>query len=112
MDVGWGFFPGDGTALNQAAAQGHIEIVKFLVLKKAKINLDAEKPVFFVTGGTHLIMAAGNGKLNVVRYLLDSDADQASSEGKPGWTAFICACKQGQIEILKYFCQTKGFDVN
>jgi ankyrin repeat protein len=112
MDIGWGILPGDGTALNWAAAEGHIEIVNFLVTKNAKIDPDAEKPVFFGTGGTPLKMAAGKGKLDVVRYLLDSGADQASPEGKPGWTAFICACKEGQIEILKYFVQTKGFDVN
>jgi ankyrin repeat protein len=112
MDIGWGLFPGDGTALNWAAAEGHIEIVRFLVSINAKIDLDAKTPVLFGTGGTPLVMAAGKGKLDVVKYLLDLGADQDSLEGKPGWTAFICACKEGQIEILKYFCQTRGFDVN
>lgn len=110
MDVGRGFLPGDGTALNWAAAEGHLGVVKLLVSRGAQLNIKAEKPAFFGTGGTPMTMAAGKGKLDVVRFLFDSGVDKNSAEGIAGWDAFLCACEKGQLEVVKYFVQIKGFD--
>jgi len=110
MDVGRGILPGGGTALNWAAAEGHLEVVKLLVSRGAQINIKAEKPAFFGTGGTPMTMAAGKGKLDVVRFLFDSGVGQDSAEGIAGWDAFLCACEKGQLEVVKYFVQIKGFD--
>jgi ankyrin repeat protein len=66
-----GLSPSDSTALNWAAAEGHLEIVKIFISKKAKIDTNDEKPVFIGTGGTPLTMAAGKARLDVVRFILD-----------------------------------------
>src|ERR1700733_8001735 len=55
-------------------------------------------------------MAAGKGKLDVVRFLFDSGVDQDLAKGIAGWDAFLCACEKGQLEVVKYFVQIKGFD--
>lgn len=57
-----------------------------------------------------MTMAAGKGKLDVVRFLFDSGVGQHSAEGIAGWDAFLCACEKGQLEVVKYFVQIKGFD--
>ncbi|MCS6763005.1 MAG: ankyrin repeat domain-containing protein [Candidatus Protistobacter heckmanni] len=57
------------TALHYAAAQGHIEIVRYLFEQSAYI--DAASP----NGTTPLMMAARGGHIHVVKLLLDEGAD-------------------------------------
>ena len=110
MDVGRGIVPGDGTALNWAAAEGHLGVVKLLVSRGAKLNIKAEKPAFFGTG----------------------DADDDGFRKRQAWTSCVSCLILGWIRTrqrallggmlssvharrvssksVKYFVQIKGFD--
>ncbi|KAG5758333.1 hypothetical protein H9Q72_013528 [Fusarium xylarioides] len=112
MDVGFGVLPGDGSAINWAACGGYLDVVKILLEKGAKSNICATRPVFLGTGGTPVTMAAGKGHLEVVRYLLESGCDDDSTDGIPGWDAFIIACERGRLSIAKYFAEERDINVD
>jgi len=112
MDVGWGVLPGDGTALNWAAERGHLGIVKLLVAEGAKLDVVAKTPAFFGTGGSPLKMAAGKGHLEVVKFLFASGAEIDTPEESRGWDAFLCACEQGELDMVKYFVSVRGLPVD
>lgn len=112
MDVGFGVLPGDGSAINWAACGGYLDVVKILLEKGAKSNICAKRPVFLGTGGTPVTMAAGKGHLEVVRYLLENNCDEDSADGIPGWDAFIIACETGKLNIIKYFVEERGINVD
>ena len=81
------------TALVQAADQGFVEVVRFLVEEgKAdvdKVNNDRSTPIK---------MAAGRGFLEVVQFLLSKGAD-CTIEDKWGLTPLARAQKQGHAEV-------------
>ncbi|RBR05246.1 hypothetical protein FVER53590_12393 [Fusarium verticillioides] len=112
MDVGFGFLPGDGSAINWAACGGYLDVVKILLEKGAKSNICAKRPLSIGTLGTPVTMAARKGHIEVVRYLLENGCDDDSADGIPGWDAFIIACERGQLSIVKYLIEERDINVD
>ena len=88
------------TPMTLAAAKGNIEIAKLLVSQGADIrHVDSIK-------NTPLYQAAWSGNLTMVEYL-----SAFLPESEYGYAA-LCAARNGQIDVLKYFIETKGVSVN
>ncbi|KAI0538686.1 hypothetical protein GGR58DRAFT_512830 [Xylaria digitata] len=85
------------TALQAAAKNGHIEIVRILLASKADVNAAAANAF----GRTALHAAAENGHVEIVRLLLASKAN----------TVLQAAAGSGYIEIVKMLLAAKA-DVN
>jgi|GEM_PF-1616304 len=81
------------TALMYAAANGNVNIVKYLVSKKIAIN--AQDP----NGTTALMWAAYKGKINVVKTLVQAGAD-ISIKRDDGDTAYEIARKWKQHDVV------------
>ena len=75
---------GETSALMLASYHGNIEIVKMLLEKGAKVNLQNEKKV------SALILAAGQGNVEVLKQLLERGAD-VNLKGEGGSTALLSA---------------------
>ena len=75
---------GKTSALMLASYQGNSEIVKMLLEKGAKVNLQNEKKV------SALILAAGQGNVEVLKQLLERGAD-VNLKGEGGSTALLSA---------------------
>jgi len=60
------------TPLHNAAREGHLSVVEYLVNQKADINAQASG---WFSSGTPLHLAAANGHLSVVEYLVNQGAD-------------------------------------
>ncbi len=86
---------GGGTAFIIAAGAGHLEVVRYLIEKGAKLkekNNDGE---------TALMRAAGNGHLEVVRCLVDKGA-ALNEKNKVGYTALMLAASSGHLDAVRY----------
>jgi ankyrin repeat protein len=84
----------ESTPIQDAAAFGHLEIVKYLIEKGAKINATNFYNV------TALLAAVNNNRVEVTNYLLEHGANFTicNSEGK---TALMYAKEKGYTEIIK-----------
>jgi hypothetical protein len=86
---------GDGrTPLIQAAREGDVEKVKFLIEYGASIDLGDKY------GWTALIIAAWNNRIEIAKVLIASNA-KLDLQNKYGWTALIIAAFHNYIEIAK-----------
>jgi len=63
------------TPLHEAAANGHLCVVEYLVNQNADINAKNSKVVVFFCCYTPLHLAADNGFLSVVEYLVYKKAE-------------------------------------
>ena len=79
------------TALMYAALHGQIELVRFLVERRAEVN----KP-----GWTPLHFAAANGHADVVRFLLERHA-YIDAESPNGTTPLMMAARQAQWTLVR-----------
>jgi len=86
IDVPYGFFSADCTALYNASAGGYADVVEYLISKKANVNFANswdydESDTFFsyivdkLCTRTALMAACNNGHVDVVKLLLDANAD-------------------------------------
>ena len=90
------------TPLSHAASIGNIDIVKYLITEK-------HADVSYVDtnlGISTLDVAAWNGQLETVKYLAKLVPETEYSY------AALCAARNGQIDVLKYFIETKGLSVD
>lgn len=95
---------GASTPLMEAAQEGHLELVKFLLENKADVHAQTQ------TGDTALTYACENGHTDVSEVLLYFGAElEHLSEG--GRTPLMKACRAGHICTVKFLIQ-KGADVN
>lgn len=90
------------TPLSHVASIGNIDIVKYLITEK-HADVSYVDPNFGISA---LDIAAYNGHLEAVKYL--SELLPKSEYG----CAALCAARGGQIDVLKYFIETKGVSVN
>lgn len=95
---------GASTPLMEAAQEGHIELVRFLLDTGAHVHAQTQ------TGDTALTYACENGHTDVAEVLLQYDAElEHESEG--GRTPLMKACRAGHICTIKFLIN-KGADVN
>ncbi|KGO78302.1 hypothetical protein PITC_059150 [Penicillium italicum] len=96
----------DKTALQAAAAGGHLEVVQTLLAAKADVNAP---PTEF--GRTALQAAAEGGHLKVVQTLLAAKADANAPPTKDSLTALQVAAARGHLEVVQTLLVAKA-DVN
>lgn len=95
---------GASTPLMEAAQEGHLELVKFLLENKADVRAQTQ------TGDTALTYACENGHTDVADVLLRHGAElEHLSEG--GRTPLMKACRAGHVCTVKFLIQ-KGANVN
>lgn len=91
--------------ISVAAANGHTDIVRYLV-EDAGVPVDAKGD----DGGTALKWAANSGYLPVVKYLVSKGA-LIDSKDYVGGTPLWIAAYQGRLNVVKYLV-SMGADVN
>ena len=97
VDVdGVGIKSSGGTALVQAATQGFVEVVRFLV-EEGKADVDK---AMTSTGCTPLFVAAQNGHLEVIKLLLDKGADWTVGMRDNGWSPLFVASWAGNAAAV------------
>ena len=84
------------TALHMASGNGHIEIVKLLLLQDSRIDLN----VLNESGNTALHYAALNGKKEIVQLLIEKRAD-SNVKNKFGRIPLEDALQNGHSEIAE-----------
>lgn len=84
-----------GTPLMVASYYGHLEVVKYLVSKKADINLEYD------IKGSALRRATIGGHLEIVKHLVENGADMDFNHSNVG-TVLNAASESGHIEIVEY----------
>lgn len=95
---------GASTPLMEAAQEGHLELVRFLLENRANVHAQTQ------TGDTALTYACENGHTDVAEVLLYYGAElEHESEG--GRTPLMKACRAGHICTIKFLIN-RGADVN
>ena len=89
------------TALSEAAAHRHIDIVLMLLDAGADLNLGNETPLY---------IAAGNGHIDIIQILIDAGAD-LNSVNHLNQTPLYFAIYNNQVPIASLLI-TEGADVN
>ena len=84
----------DGTALVAASQNGHLDVVKFLLSKKADVNATDKN------GATALILASGNGHAEIVSLLLGKGA-KMNAQNADGGTALMSAAGNGHEGVVR-----------
>ncbi|XP_063908779.1 ankyrin repeat domain-containing protein 17 isoform X5 [Zophobas morio] len=94
---------GASTPLMEAAQEGHLDLVKFLLENDANVHAQTQ------TGDTALTYACENGHTDVADYLLQYGADlEHESEG--GRTPLMKACRAGHLCTVQFLI-SKGANV-
>ena len=87
-----------------AAAAGYLEIVKYLIKMRSKVNNTT------YTNSTPLRAACFDGHFEIVQYLVEHNAD-IEVANRHGHTCLMIACYKSHYKIVKYLLD-KGADVN
>eukprot|EP01006_Ploeotia_vitrea_P060057 TRINITY_DN75235_c0_g1_i1.p1 TRINITY_DN75235_c0_g1~~TRINITY_DN75235_c0_g1_i1.p1 ORF type:complete len:517 (+),score=48.52 TRINITY_DN75235_c0_g1_i1:35-1585(+) len=97
--------PDDGTALLYAAANGHMEVVKWLLSDEGGCDLTERDRQEF----TALLWAVHNGHLELSRWLIDEKGCCAETElSDDGSNALLMAAGQGRFEVVRYLVEEVG----
>ncbi|RCK56322.1 Ankyrin repeat-containing protein YAR1 [Candida viswanathii] len=103
------------TPLHMAAANGHLEVVKYLLLLISKDDVKAFIEAKNDNGNTALHWASYNGHLEVVQYLVEEFNADPFIKNKSGHDSIFEAELNGKTEVenwyLKKFTPEDAFDV-
>jgi ankyrin repeat protein len=102
VDVNWKDDEDGWTALMCASYQGHVKVVKLLLVRGALIDIQING------GSTALIAASFYGKIECVRLLLERGADMSLKHNN-GKTAKDAAVKQGYADIVHLLNEVRNF---
>nr|WP_255424128.1 ankyrin repeat domain-containing protein [Wolbachia endosymbiont of Pentalonia nigronervosa] len=97
------------TNIINAAANGYIEVVKYLIKQGADVNAQDKD------GKTALHYAAANGHVDAVKCLIEQGVEVNAAESKNRRTALHYAVANGSLELLRYLLENlleKGSDVD
>eukprot|EP01098_Paradermamoeba_levis_P014137 TRINITY_DN6649_c0_g1_i1.p1 TRINITY_DN6649_c0_g1~~TRINITY_DN6649_c0_g1_i1.p1 ORF type:complete len:233 (-),score=18.20 TRINITY_DN6649_c0_g1_i1:194-892(-) len=94
------------TALHDAAEQGHLEVVKFLV-QQLQAQISCEDSL----KRTPLYLASASGHLEIVKLLISWGADISACDSYPGHTPLHEAAFHGHVEVVKVLLSS-GVDVS
>ncbi|BES92174.1 multiple ankyrin repeats single kh domain [Nesidiocoris tenuis] len=86
---------GASTPLMEAAQEGHLELVRYLLEANADVNAQTQ------TGDTALTYACENGHTEVAKLLLQYGADM-EHESEGGRTPLMKACRAGHLCTVKF----------
>ena len=92
------------TALLWAAEQDHPEVVKLLIARGAKVNVETTGPAADDSGITALILATREGGLESMKVLLDAGAP-IDHQAANGDTALIVAAMSGNAEMIHFLVE-------
>ena len=87
------------TSLHLAAANGHMDVVKYLIEKLCDKNARANDDL------TPLHYAASCGKLDIVKYLIEEVGVQMDVYHKLGGAPIHEAAQKGQLPVVQYFVE-------
>lgn len=88
----------DSTALMRATKVGEFETIKFLIERKALINLQNSK------GQSAFLLAVQIGSQEIVNYFIDRGCD-VESKNKNGISALMIAAGAGNVEMMKFLLE-------
>jgi ankyrin repeat protein len=91
------------TPLLQAAACGHLEVVRWL-LQEGHSYLDEKDSM----GLTALLHAASCGHLEVLKWLLTEAGSQATEKDHFGYTVLLWAACRGYLEVVQWLLRKEG----
>ncbi|HEY1188169.1 MAG TPA: ankyrin repeat domain-containing protein [Gemmata sp.] len=92
-----------GSAINEAASKGHLEVVAYLLDSGA--GLDVSEPQY-----NPLFSAIYGGNLDVVRLLIDKGIDthvKYTGERMKGMDAYTFAIERGQTQIARFLSERR-----
>jgi len=89
------------TALVEAAKNGHLEMVKWLLDKGATNTADNK-------GITPLLAAANAGRIDVVKFLLERQDTNVNQAEKSGYSPLFSAAWRGHLDIVKLLLENKA----
>ncbi|XP_046548425.1 protein fem-1 homolog B-like [Haliotis rubra] len=99
-------YDGGSSTLHLASAEGHLEVVKYVVSKyKLNINSRGWKKK------TPVMVAAEMGEKDVVEFLVEHGAD-LSLVYDGGSNILYLACNGGHLEVVKYIVSQNKVDIN
>ncbi|KAK3990419.1 ankyrin repeat-containing domain protein [Cladorrhinum sp. PSN332] len=85
--------------IHQAAQNGHVDMVRFLLQRNALFDEPEEE------GATALCLACQEGHTEIVRLLLEANANPAAATFKSGRISLHQACQNGHLEVVKLLLQ-------
>jgi ankyrin repeat protein len=97
--------PDGKTALMWAAAEGHVDVVDYLLCSQ-DIDIDAKT----AKRETALDAACLKGRLEIARLLVAAGA-RVNSEAINEWGALVSAASGGHLQVVKYLVEEAGADV-
>jgi len=100
-------WPCDKHPLHKAAANGHLEIVTFL-LEKSTIDPEDRDDDWY----TPFMYACCNSHIDIMKYLMDSDRVAIHTPDEFGKTPFMHACFSGHMDVVRFFVELGDAELN
>lgn len=100
-------WPCDKHPLHEAAANGHLEIVTFL-LEKSTIDPDDRDDEW----NTPFMYACWRRHIDIMKYLIKSDRVAIHTPDEFGKTPFMHACFSGNMDVVRFFVELGEAELN
>ena len=94
------------SALMNAVATNHMDMVKFLIQHGATSYSDS----YDICERPPLVLAASHGKTEIMSLFLEMSSDKPETKIRQIWRALVEACDEGEVEAVKLLLKYKPFD--